>query len=117
MKQVLKSVFRPIANRHYTDKKTSRILYALQFVFLLLVGLYGAVAIDRMFWILAVGVLLYGFIGYFVFDALFDKLTWKLLWSRFYADEVKPREADPLKTYEQNPTPENYEALRRHVRT
>lgn len=118
MKPIIQAIFRPVANRHYTNKKTSAVLYAFEFFPVLLVGLYGAIFVDSFFWFVLGGIIIYGFIDYIVFDAFIDRLGWKLIWHHFYSDEAKPHtpEQDLIKQYEQNPTPENYEALQKHLR-
>lgn len=118
MQSVIKALFRPIANRHYTNKKTSAVLYAFQFFPVLLIGLYGAVFVDSFFWVILAGIIIYGFIDYFVFDAFIDRLGWRLIWRHFYSDEARPHtlEQELMKQYEHNPTPENYEALQKHLK-
>jgi len=117
MKYVIKSLFRPVANRHYTSKKVSAVLYAAEFAPVVLICLYGAIALDSFFWLILVGIVVYGFVDYLVFDAFFDKLSWKLLWRHFYADEVHAPspEHDAMKAFEINPSEENHNALYRHL--
>lgn len=118
MKPIIQAIFRPVANRHYTNKKTSAVLYAFEFFPVLLIGLYGAFFVDSFFWFVLGGIIVYGFVDYIVFDAFIDKVGWRLIWRHFYSDEAKPHtpEQELIKQYEQNPTPENYEALQKHLR-
>lgn len=117
MKPVLKAIFRPVANRHYTSKKTSAVIYAFGFFPVLLIGLFGAILADSFFWFIIGGIIIIGFIDYLIFNAFLDKLGWKLILNRFYSDEAKPHtpEQDLIKRYEQNPTSENYEAIQKHL--
>lgn len=107
MKSILKAILRPVSNRRYTNKKTSAILYAFRLFPVFLICLYGAIAVDSIFWLVLVGILIYGFINYIIFDAFIDKLVWRLIWDRFYSDEAKPYtlEQEALKQHEQNPAP------------
>ncbi len=118
MKPIIQAIFRPVANRHYTSKKISAILYAFQFFPVLLIVLYGAIFVDSFFWFALGGIIIYGFVDYIIFDAFIDKLGWKLIWHHFYSEEAKPHtpELDLIKQYEQNLTPENYEALQKYLR-
>lgn len=116
MRHFIKAVFRPTANRHYTNKKKSQLLYVLEFLPVASICLYCAVSIDSFFWIVLAAVVLYGVIYYLLFDAFGDRLSWKLLWSRFYSDEATSCTAadNTLKAFKQNSTPKNYEALQKH---
>ncbi len=118
MKYVIRSIFRPISNRHYTNKKVSAVLYALSFFPGILISLFGAIAVDSFFWFVLIALVLYGFIDYIVFDAFLDKLSWKLFWRHFYSDEVyePTQEYDVMKAYESDPTEENYQALQKHLK-
>jgi len=118
MKYVLKEIFRPINNRYHTSKRMSVLLYVLGFLPAVIIALIGAIFVDSIFWAFVIGVILVALIGYIVFDPLKDKLTWQLLWRRFYSDkaELHSTEHQAMKRYEQNPTPENYEALQKLFR-
>ena len=118
MKYVIKSVFRPVSNRHYTSKKVSVVLYAFSFFPAVLICLFGAIAVDSFFWIILAGIIVYGFIDYMVFDAFLDKLGWRLIWRHFYDDEVHQptAEHDVMKAYEVNPSEENHQTLQKHLK-
>jgi len=85
----------------------------LQFLPVVLVGLFCAIFVNSFFWIVLVVIIACGFIDYLAFDAFLDELSWRLLWSHFYAGEAKPHtpEQDVMKTFEKKPTPQNYETL------
>jgi hypothetical protein len=115
MNSIIKALLRPYDNRHYTDKKTSAILYASKYIPSLLICLYAAVFTNAIFWILLGSIIVYGFVDYIVFDAFLDKMSWKYLWRHFYADEAGglTPDQDVMKLYEKNPTPENYKKLQK----
>lgn len=118
MKSIIKAIFRPAENRHYTNKKTSVVQYAFEFFPVVLICVWGAIFVDAAFWLFLGAVIVYGVIDYMLFDAFFDKLWWKLVWRHFYHDEAQPltAEQDLLKQYEKNPTPKNYAALQKHLK-
>ena len=115
MKPIFKAIFRPLSNRHYTNKKTSVLLYSSQFIPSLIATLYGAIFESSIFYLVFLGIIIYGFIDYLLFDAFFDKLSWKFLWSHFYSDEVTSTDTEQIaiKKYEQNPTSESYKDLQK----
>lgn len=118
MKYVLKTIFRPLNNRHYNGKKRSVSLYALNFVPAILICVIAATSDSPIFWTVLLAVIAYGVMDYVLFDALVDKVAWKLFWSHFYADETVPRtpEQDAMKNFEINPTAENYQTLQKHLK-
>lgn len=118
MNILLKSILRPISNRHYTNKKTSAFLYAFGYIPAVLLCIFGAMAVDPLFWLALAILVICAFVDYVVFDAFLDKLSWKLIWSRFYADETHARTAeyDAMKAYDADPSKENYQALQKYLK-
>ena len=94
-------------------------MYALSFLLPFLVSLYAALSIHPFFWILVAILVLFGILDYLVFDAVLDHITWKLFWGRFYKNENNysdKTETDLLlKSYEQNPSKQNYEKIARYL--
>lgn len=92
-------------------------MYICSYALILLIGLYIAIFIDSLFWFVLGGIVVLGFIRYLVFDAILDELEWKSTWYHFYSDEVTPHTPEQalIKKYEQNPNPENYKALQKHL--
>lgn len=118
MKYVIKSIFRPLENRHYTNKKVSAWLYTVRFLPIILICLFGTIVVDSFFWLILVGVVVYGILDYILFDAFLDKVSWKLVWHHFYTDEVHEPSAehDAIKAFETNPSQENRKALQKHLK-
>ncbi len=118
MKYLIKSFFRPVDNRHYTNKKVRAQLYAVRFFPVVLICVFGALTVDSFFWLILAGVVVYGFIDYIVFDAFLDKLGWKLIWRRFYKDELHEptAEHDAMKAFEANPNEENRQVLQKNLK-
>lgn len=92
-------------------------MYAAGFFPILLICLYAAISVSSYFWIVLAVIIVFELISYFVFDAFLDKLAWKFIWNRFYANETRLHtpEQEAMKAYEQNPTPENYQTLQKHL--
>jgi hypothetical protein len=117
MKHLFKSIFKPLSNRNYADKRTSALIYALEFLPLILFCVYGAIAINALFILLLVPVIVFGFFKYLFFDSVLDRLSWKLIWSHFYHDEIHPSDSEhkAMKNYETKPTAKNYKKLEKHL--
>ncbi len=118
MSTFLKTIFLPVANRHFTDKKTSFLVYAFSQLPLALFLIVPAIIFKEASLLLILsGLLILALVDYFVFDALSDKITWKLFWSRFYKkDYFASTEAhDAIKAYEKSPTEENRLAVEKHI--
>lgn len=117
MKHFVKSVLRPVSNRHYSDKKISVLIYVLRLLPVLLICIFGALGLNPVFWIVLLVIIVLGFVDYVVFDALLDKLSWKLFWRLFYSDELP--EATPehaaMKAFEVNSNQENREVLQKRL--
>jgi len=88
MKSALKIFLQPIANRHYTSNKASALLYAARFTPVVLLCVWGAFTISAVFWLVLAGIVAAGVVDYVLFDALFDKLSWKLFWGRLYRQDA-----------------------------
>lgn len=110
----LRTVFRQINNQVYTGKKLALIQASIGLIPLLIITGIGAVLYDERLWFVFVGIIIFSLFSFFVIDAIHDKLTWRLFWSRWYADETKPWSKDELamRTYEKKPTPENLNVLK-----
>lgn len=118
MKTALKIFFAPLANRHYTNKKTSVLLYVVQYIPVVMVCVLAAIAVDGLFWIVLAGIFVLGVVDYLLLDAFLDKLNWRLFWRHFYKDEAPlGAEHQLMKEFENNPTPENRRKLARHITT
>ena len=115
---IMKPALAPVSNRHFAGKKLSFLMHILSLLPILLITIYAAVSINSVYWFIFAGIILFSIVDYVVFDSLFDKIGWKLLWSRLYKgrghDHTK---TDPvLKAFEVNPSQENYEKLSLHLR-
>jgi hypothetical protein len=117
MKPFLKVAFQPVANRHYTSEKTSVLYYAANYLPVLIIALVGGILVDKFFFLVFIGIILYSIIDYVVFDAFLDRLAWNLFWSRFYksADASTPSGYGAIKQFDKNPTADNYEAVEREL--
>jgi hypothetical protein len=119
MNYLVKAISRPIGNRYYTGRKRSALLYAAECVPAVLICLISAIVISPIFLVVLLGIIAVGIIDYVVFDAFLDKLTWKLIWPRFYADEIHALtpEQNAMKQFEANPSAENYQSLQKQLKT
>ena len=117
MKHFLKSIFRPVGNREYGGKKRSLLVYATEYIPFFMISIFAGISASPWFFLLLGLVVLIGMLQYIFFDNLYDKLWWKIVWKRFYKDEVhEVSETDALmQNVEQNPTPENIAKLRSHI--
>jgi hypothetical protein len=114
----LKTVFQPFANRHYTNKKTSFLFYSFSYIPATIICLYAAIFQYAFFWLVLFAMIIYALVDYFLFDALSDKIMWKLLWSRFYEEKhfENSAEHDIIKAYERNPSDTNRAQVEKDVR-
>ena len=117
MKYVLRSFFRPVDNRHYAGRKASAALYAAKFVPITLICIFGAVTFSPVLWLVLLAVIIVGCVDYLIFDAFMDKLSWRLLWRRFYGDELHEPTPDhhAMKAFEANPSVKNYRKLKQQL--
>ena len=116
MSSFLKTVFQPLSNRHYTNKRLSVLNYAYGYLPSLVVCLLAALFVDERFlWLIPI-VILYGAIDYLLFDGTVDKITWKLFWGKYYDEKhfENTTEHDAIKAYENNPSEVNRKALGHH---
>lgn len=118
MSTFLKTIFQPLANRHYTDKKTSFIIFAAGYIPAVVICLVGAIFVDATFWLIALAIVASALIDYFLFDTVTDKIAWKLFWSNFYDEKhfETSAEHNAIKAYETDPSEANRLALNKHVR-
>jgi hypothetical protein len=112
-----KTVFQPLANRHYTSRKLSVLNHLFGYLPFLTLSLLGAIFIDAHFlWALPV-IALHGAVSYLLFDRVEDKLTWTLFWREQYKGNNFKRSAEhnTMKALEQNPTEANKNALAEQI--
>lgn len=87
------------------------------YVFSVVACIVAALFIDKIFWIVLIALVLQAVIRYIVFDAFFDRLSWKLLWSRFYDERTeKSTEHQLLKKLENDPSPETRQKLADYIK-
>lgn len=116
---MLKEVFKPVANRHYTDKKTDRRYAAYSYIPVVMLCIFATIFISKVFFFVLVAILILGVIGYLVIDRVTDKLTWKLfLRRRKYRAQSQHASTnhDVIKQYEDNPSSENLAKLEKQIK-
>jgi hypothetical protein len=117
MSTLFKTIFQPFANRHYTARKTSFLFYSFGYIPAILICLWAAIFQYSFFWLFLLGIVAYALIDYFLFDALSDKIMWRLVWSRFYQERHFENNAEhgAIKAYERNPSAANRIQLEREI--
>ena len=106
-----------MANRHYSNKKISALNYAFSYIPVLIISLFGGIVVDKFFFLVFIGIIIYGILDYVVFDAFLDRLSWNLFWSRFYEpnEANTPPDYDTIKKFDKKPTPDNYAELEKDL--
>jgi len=121
MKPFLKVLLQPTANRYYVGNKRSIEMHVVNYLLPVVICVYAALTVDKVFWWVLGGILAYAIIDYVVFDAASDRLTWRYFWSRFYVGkDERDGKLDPvhtaMKRYELHPTEANRKALNEKLR-
>lgn len=78
--------------------------------------MYLAILGNSIFVLCLAGLAVVVLLDYFLFDALVDKISWRLVWSKYYNEKHFERNDEhiALKKYESNPTEANRIALEKY---
>ena len=119
MGSLLKTIIKPTSNRYYTDKKTARLMKAYSYIPLLIIGIYGAIFVSKIFIIFILIIVLLGIISYIIIDPVIDKLAWKLFLRRLYDKDSSSTNPDHsiMKKFEMDPTHHTYRELQSRFKT
>jgi hypothetical protein len=119
MKQFVRYAFRPVENRHYTGSKIALWQLAIRYSFVLILCIIGMIFSNtKGFALIFLVIIACMLFDYFVFDAISDKIAWKVYGKRFYGKDLEPMspEQQAMKQFEDSKGTETYEQLQENLR-
>ena len=118
-KAFLYSVLRPGWNRYYADRKVYKLAYVLRFVPAFIGLTIMAILFPSWIYIpIVVAIIILGVLDYFVFDMISEKIWWKLVYKRFYGDQVGMSQAEfnTIRQFDKNPSNQNLNNLKKNFK-